>query len=215
MPMVTQASDLKSLGRIHASGDEWFSHRKYGEMHAASVIDEAKQPLPNGVIVDLGDGLWQTYSTPREPGTFEGLLRGWNGRRLPKPPKPHRPVDLRAFAFLAAPKPERIYPSVVEPSGRYPVPAARGPEEIIARLERAGAKVRLARNGERGIVEASGGTPKPGILDLYDQQERLIVAWLKKDPLTCEDGPHKKPVAAVAIAAGGAALCDDCFGGAA
>ncbi len=149
--------------------------------------------------------------------------------RQPKPPAASRPIDVLALTNgLLDRRPEKIIavPSSSSDGAGFaaaalgtktgPVPIikapeakARGPEQIADRLAKAGATVSLAADGEHLVVSAPRGViPKAGVVEVIDRYQRLLIAWLKGEPLACELG-HKTQKPAVGIVLGGAAACEE------
>ncbi len=148
--------------------------------------------------------------------------------RKPKPPAAVRPIDIVGLTGLLDRRPEKILAldttseragfaaaalgakAGTAPIVKPPQPAARGPEQILGRLQQAGATVSLAADGEHLVVSAARGVvPKAGVVEVIDRYQRLLAGHLKGEPVMCEIRSHKTPKPAVSIVLGGAAACEE------
>lgn len=192
---------LTPLGADRGGTRHWYRYQDYELAERGQLIDETRQALPDGYVVEEEPGLWRGFDV-FPVGTF--AMNAAAPVRTPKPPKPDRPVDGLGLASL-----------VNVTSGHYFPKGStiRGPGQIIARLAVAGAKVRLSEDGANLIVECAGGRPRYGVVPLVEAAKPLLVAYLAGKPLTCVARKHAKHVEAVSIAVGGAPICGDCLGG--
>jgi hypothetical protein len=220
-PTPIAAGDLIELGSWR--GSRWFSHPRHGDLREGPTVD-GFGILPSSLVIEFIDGsdrYWRTFEA-FEAGTFETLAA--DTPRPPRPAKPHRPIDALSLAWLADRHPERIFaaaprPGPIGPIGRgSPIdirpgePPARGAEAIIARLARSGTEVRLAADRRHIVVTAPGGRPGPGVVELVNLAERLLVGHLLGGaPVACEVTAHPTPVPAVTVLLGGALACADCL----
>jgi hypothetical protein len=189
MPMPTPPGAFKELGHDRV-GREWVRH-KFGEMYRTAIVDERRERLPNGPIVDLGDGTWQTYSAAHKPGTYEELLAGRTSR-IPKAPKPPRMIDLVASTTIGWRTRER------------------GWKGAIASLRIAGATV--SWNGEALVVYlARDGYPVAAIREFLDVVEPMLVAHYRHEAFDCRAGRHRKPEPAITVALGNVPTCLECL----
>lgn len=205
MPMPVPASALKELG-IDGGGRHFFAS-KYGECIEGLVVDASTRELPNTLLVEVGPNQFRTFGSFAAPGTFERLQSA--APRVPKPPMPHRPVDVLAHLFLITRRPER--------HDRFGIVAeaeadARGAPGILGRLARKGATVRLSTDRAALVVTTSGGHLGPGVLELVDRAGPLLLAHLRGESLACTVSKHKTPAHAVSVALGGAPWCGECGG---
>jgi broad specificity phosphatase PhoE len=223
MPITLSESELEDyLGE--ARGSSWYRVKRWGGAELAEGQRKDDQAaLPDGPVVQTSDEVgrreWRTFAV-HEAGTYLRLTT-MPLRRPPKPAPAHRPVDLLGFASLADRKPELVIappsgPSMLAPPkrpGPYirpPEPPARGAEAILDRLQRAGAEVRLSASGNHLVVMASDGRPRPGVVELVNLTERLLVGYLSGQPAACEVSAHKTSVPAVTAVLGGALACAMC-----
>jgi hypothetical protein len=209
MPALTNPADLKPLG-TDRMGRKWFSHKKYGEMVETAELEASWQPIPNSVIVEVGRDLFRTFAPPVAPGTYDRLMNA--AIRVPRPPAAHRPVDAIGLLFLGRARPERVAASMKTIDIRPAEGPVRGAAQILDRLKRAGATVRLATDKLALVVTTSGGHLGPGVLELVDRTAPLLVAHLNGSPLACTVSKHKTPALATTYALGGAPWCGECDG---
>ena len=226
-PYPIDAAELQPLGEYR--GSAWYTHA-LGELEQRRRTYTDRDIIPSGpVTVETIDGDRRyTSFTVRPPGTYAATIAGTPGG--PKPPKPARPVDAIAGAFLADRRPELVVaPPVHEPSGvaitdagtpasyyrRPPEPAVRGAGAILARLDRAGATVRLSADGSALVVASAGGRSGPGIAELVAVSLPLLVPFLRDGRApACNVRDHGKERAeAVSLVVGGALACAACLAG--
>lgn len=222
MPMPVSADQLKWLGPDNR-GRRWYSWRGVELVERAGLVDDTKALLPDGPVVEIEPGRWQTYEV-LAPGSYPGLSNRWPAIRLPKPPPEPAPIDAIATTFLGGPQPERItalrtregaVPNPLSPLGAKPhvkpaQPPAHGAEVQIARLRRAGADVRLTEDREYVILDVPGSRPGAGVLELFEAAKADIRAYLRgDDPARCVAGPHgnHEDPTAVTRLVGGAPSC--------
>jgi hypothetical protein len=214
-PELLDERDLEPLGT--QLGVRIFRHRKstrYGELRERRGVLTEAQPLPNAALIEQraadGSRTWRAFDcTP--PGEMARIAS--RPVRVPKAPPPHRPVDSLAHMPMAARRPERAFGSVVGVGILPAEDAARGPAQILARLDRAGVAVRLSTDRIALVVSTSGGHLAPGLLDLVDRAGPLVLAHLRGEPLMCTVGQHEPPAPGISVALGGAPICGECLDG--
>lgn len=220
MPHPIGAQELKPIGE--SRGRQWFAHKKYGELQERPKTLDSREILPDTVIVEIevdGERRWRAFDV-HAPGTFERLTT--TPVRAPKAPPPHRGVDALQTTFLGRAQPERIVafagrdslisplsPVATPPNIKPAQPAARGAEAVIARLLKAGAGLHLSTDRQHVILTASGGTPAPGVVELFTAAQPLIKAHMLGGPLLCVVGDHAKgdDPTAVTLLVGGTPAC--------
>lgn len=202
MPMPMDPGAITPLG-TDPNGNEWYSHRKYGELRAyrKPIREDDHQPsLPMIETKDAAGGKAWLPFTVHAPGSYQAALEY---RTIARPKPAPRVIDaLAGFSLLAA-TPGR--------NGSTHSPA-RGAAAIVRRLESRDINAMLDASGSRLVLLSPKGRDALGIAQLAQFLAPLLVPYLHGGLPYCGVSRHSDElVEAVTVAAGGVLWCGACL----